>query len=90
MRGVAHAGPEIKKYLRQCGFLAPRVGHTKDGDIIARPKTPKSTRKSVMNAAGKIGVLMATLMTAATSFLLEYGGPPAEADPYRHDGDRRP
>ena len=81
VRGIAQAGPEIKKYLRQCGFPAPRVGHTKDGNVAARPKTPKSTKRSIMNAAGRIGVLMATLMTAATSFLLEHSGPPVENDP---------
>ena len=81
VRGIAQAGPEIKKYLRQCGFPVPRVGHTKDGNVAARPKTPKSTKRSIMNAAGRIGVLMATLMTAATSFLLEHSGPPVENDP---------
>ena len=81
VRGYAHSGPEMKKYLRQCGFPTPRLGHTKGGGVVARPKTTKSTRKTIMNTAGKIGVLMTTLMAAASSFLLEHQGPPVEHDP---------
>ena len=81
VRGYAHSGPEMKKYLRQCGFPTPRLGHTKGGGVVVRPKTTKSTRKTVMNTAGKIGVLMTTLMAAASSFLLEHQGPPVEHDP---------
>ncbi|CAE7925631.1 unnamed protein product, partial [Symbiodinium sp. KB8] len=72
-------GPEIKKFLRNCGFPLHKKGGSAKPTDKARPS--KSQRKGIMNAAGKVSVLMATLLAASASFMAEAQGPPAEPDP---------
>ncbi|CAE7261007.1 RE2 [Symbiodinium sp. CCMP2592] len=79
VRGASEVGNEIKKFLRRSGFPLPRL--TKPGKTTTRPKPAKSERKSIMNAAGKISVLMATFMAAAASYVSEVQEPKAEYDP---------
>ena len=81
VRGLPQCGPEIKKYLRNCGFRLPLLGRTRTGEAVVKPKATRSTKKTIMNAAGKLGVLMCTLMTAASSYLIDVHGQPALNDP---------
>ncbi|CAE7219835.1 unnamed protein product, partial [Symbiodinium sp. KB8] len=80
-RQLPQCGPEIKKYLRGCGFRLPLLGRTRTGEAIVKPKATRSTKKAIMNAAGKLGVLMCTLMTAASSYLMDIHEGPVHHDP---------
>ncbi|CAE6967485.1 unnamed protein product [Symbiodinium sp. CCMP2592] len=78
VRGIKEVGGEIKKYLRGCGLPLPRTPRETRGP---RPKPAKSERKNIMNAAGKLSVLMARFLAAAGTFLNEAQDPVPEHDP---------
>ncbi|CAE6947744.1 unnamed protein product [Symbiodinium sp. CCMP2592] len=78
VRGIKEVGGEIRKFLRGCGFPLPKAPRESRGP---RPKPAKSERKSIMNAAGKLSVLMATFLAAAGTFLNEVQDPVPEYDP---------
>ena len=80
VRGVTKIGSELKKYLGRAGFPVPKVGV--DGKYKEpKSKAKKSTRNGIMNAAGKISVLMATFLAAASSYMSEIQGPIGNGDP---------
>ena len=80
VRGVAKIGGELKKYLGRAGFPVPKVNI--DGKYKeSKSKAKKSTRNGIMNAAGKISVLMATFLTAASSYMSEIQGTVGNNDP---------
>ena len=80
VRGITEVGSEIKKFLKGAGFPIAYHKHYKSQAAgAALPR--KSVRNNIMNAAGKIGVLMTTLLVATGTYLNEVCGPPAEYDP---------
>ena len=80
VRGITEVGNEIKKFLRRAGFPVP--GFKSRGGESTSTRTPrKSTRNGIMNTAGKIGVLMTTLLAAAGSYMSEVCPTSVEYDP---------
>ena len=81
VRGAIQVGPEIKKFLRNSGFPLPSA-HSRSTKSSGERKQPtKTARNGIFNNAGKISVLMTTLMTAAMSWVGECTGPTVEWDP---------
>ncbi|CAE7295005.1 unnamed protein product, partial [Symbiodinium sp. CCMP2592] len=80
VRGITEVGSEIKKFLRATGFP---VAHHKNykKESVSKPPPKKSVRNNIMNSAGKLSVLMATLLAATGTYLNEMIGPPADYDP---------
>ncbi|CAE7510826.1 GIP [Symbiodinium sp. CCMP2592] len=80
VRGITEVGSEIKKFLRAAGFP---VAHHKNykKEPASKPPPKKSVRNGIMNSAGKLSVLMATLLAATGTYLNETIGPPADYDP---------
>ena len=81
VRGLVQAGNEVKKCLKNCGF--PFEANLKKGKIEKNKaaKPSKSVRNKIFNTAGKLSVMMASLMMATGSITAEAGGPVAEYDP---------
>ncbi|CAE7208983.1 GIP [Symbiodinium natans] len=80
VRSVEKAGTDTLKFLKNCKFQLPK----KNSATKRRPEYPtsgsapmKSTRKNIFSNAGKLSVLMATLIYVARSFMAESILPPA-------------
>ena len=78
-RNLNKAGDELRKFLKNAGFPLPRKQADLAGGVADRKKPKMSTRRSLFNNAAKIGVMMATLITAAGSYMTEHVF--AEVDP---------
>ncbi|CAE7294300.1 GIP [Symbiodinium sp. CCMP2592] len=81
VRGIATCGNEIKKFLKNSGFPLPKVSKGPGGETMVKKRAGKSLRNTIMKNAGKISVLMATLMTAALAFSGSLGGDGPDYDP---------
>ncbi|CAE7807531.1 unnamed protein product [Symbiodinium sp. CCMP2456] len=78
VRGITEVGDELKKYLRRRG-RSPRPSTATNRAAPRRGR--KSTRNGIMNAAGKISVLMATFLATAATYMSEVQTPAATYDP---------
>ncbi|CAE7689238.1 unnamed protein product [Symbiodinium sp. CCMP2592] len=80
VRGADEISEVMDKFIRNSGFPSThRKKHTASSERSKFPK--KSVRSSITNAAGKIGVLMTTLIVAANSYMTEICGPPPAPNP---------
>ncbi|CAE7678552.1 RE2, partial [Symbiodinium sp. CCMP2456] len=75
-RNIYKAGDEMRGFLKGVGFPLPRKGSTgpRPNDVSKKP------RMSFNNAA-KIGVMMATLISAASSYMTEHVLPDSDPNP---------
>ncbi|CAE7197343.1 RE2 [Symbiodinium sp. CCMP2592] len=80
-RNLCKGGPEMLKFLKGCGFPLPRRQPLAASEERATRKPRASTRRSIFNNAAKIGVMMATLITAAGSYMSEHFAPKPDAEP---------
>ena len=71
-RNLNKAGDELRKFLKNVGFPLPRKQAGPAGEVTDRKKPKMSTRRSLFNNAAKIGVMMTTLITAASSYMTEH------------------
>ena len=68
-RGLDNVQSDTAKFLRNCGFPLPsRRRRTED---LGGKRPNKKQRNLIANTVGKLSVLFATLLAAATSFLCE-------------------
>ena len=79
-RNIVKAGKETKGYLKKCGFPLPSVNRV-DASSERTRKPAKSIRKNIFNNAAKISVMMATLITAARSYMTTQVLPDVQPDP---------
>ena len=85
-RNFVKIGRELRSFLKGCGFPLPgRVNSTHKTDLVIddeKSKKPgKVTRRTIFNNAAKISVMIATLISAATSYMATYTLPEVEAAP---------
>ena len=80
-RNIDKAGEELRKFLKKCGFPLPRKTFNRAVPEAAGTKPRPSTRRAIFNNAAKIGVMMATLITAANNYMTEQVLPHAEPEP---------
>ncbi|CAE7261332.1 unnamed protein product [Symbiodinium sp. CCMP2592] len=80
-RNLNKAGPEMLKFLKGCGFPLPRKQVLAGNEVKPTRKPRASTRSNIFNNAAKIGVMMATLITAAGSYMAEHFVPKADTEP---------
>ncbi|CAE7251257.1 RE2, partial [Symbiodinium sp. CCMP2456] len=80
-RNIYKAGDEMRKFLKGVGFPLPQKGThgTRPSGVSKKPKM--STRRCIFNNAAKIGVMMATLISAAGSYMTEHVLPESHPDP---------
>ena len=81
VRGADEVGTEIKKYLRQVSFPIGKIKTVRGPKKPGTPRPVKSMRKEIMNTAGRISVLMATLIACASSYMAENYQPGPDHDP---------
>ncbi|CAE7241098.1 RE2 [Symbiodinium sp. CCMP2592] len=79
-RNYTKVNDVLHGYLKKCGFPLPRRNGAAPGDATRR-KPCVSTRKKIFNNAAKVGVLMATLLTAASSYLANHVFPDSIVEP---------
>ncbi|CAE7634004.1 RE2 [Symbiodinium sp. CCMP2592] len=79
-RNYTKVNDVLHGYLKKCGFPLPRRNGAAPGDATRR-KPCVSTRKKIFNNAAKVGVLMATLLTAASSYLANHVFPDPIVEP---------
>ncbi|OLP81847.1 Copia protein [Symbiodinium microadriaticum] len=80
-RNLYKAGDELRKFLKSTGFPLPRKG-TGTPTVSQKSRKPRmSTRKSIFNNAAKIGVMMASLISAAGSYVTEHVLNKVESNP---------
>ena len=77
-RGIIKTSKECCNALRRVGFPLPRLRGVQTTPTTRRPK--KSTRTSLANAAGKLTIMMTTLLLAAGTYMNEWL-PEVQADP---------
>ena len=68
-RGAENIGADGEKFLKNCGF--PPIKGKKKGKLGTSARPSKKQRNSIANTAGKLSVLFAALISAASSYLCE-------------------
>ena len=79
-RHLDKAGHELRKFLKGCPFPLPRKEALAAGETRTARKPRASTRRNIFNNPAKIGVMMATLITAAGSYMTDHFFPEVDVD----------
>ncbi|CAE7247031.1 GIP, partial [Symbiodinium sp. CCMP2456] len=69
-RGVLKAGKECCNALKRVGFPLPNLRGVQGSPSTKRPR--KSARNAIANTAGKLSVMMTTLLLAVGSYMNDY------------------